>query len=97
MIYGDDESEVFDRVNLEVTFCWFEEQVIIQKDLHYTGGDLSVFFHGFCEYQDVVHVYGDDLCDYKIMKDHIHHGLERHQRVAESEEHDEAFIQTIFG
>ena len=56
------------------------------------GGDLPMFFHGFHEYQDVVHVYGDDLRDDEIVEDHIHHGLERGRGVAEPEEHDEALI-----
>ena len=56
------------------------------------GGNPSVFFHGFCKDQDVVHIYGDDLCNDEIMEDHIHYCLECGRRVTESEEHDEAFV-----
>ena len=56
-----------------------------------------MFLHGFGEDQDIVHVDRDNLCDDEVVEDHVHHCLECGRGVAESEEHDKAFIQAIFG
>ena len=51
-----------------------------------------MFFHSFGKDQDIVHVDRYDLCDDEIVEDHVHHGLELGRGIAESEEHNEAFV-----
>ncbi|ETW80108.1 hypothetical protein HETIRDRAFT_322010, partial [Heterobasidion irregulare TC 32-1] len=76
IVRGDNESEVFNRVCFESALGGFQEQVIVQEYLHDLGRHASVFFDGFREYQNVIHIDCQDLCHNEVMENDVHHCLE---------------------
>ncbi|ETW84762.1 hypothetical protein HETIRDRAFT_313870, partial [Heterobasidion irregulare TC 32-1] len=76
IVRGDNKSEVFNRVCFESALGGFQEQVIVQEYLHDLGRHASVFFDGFREYQNVIHIDCQDLCHNEVMENDVHHCLE---------------------
>ncbi|KAG6805038.1 hypothetical protein H0H92_001038, partial [Tricholoma furcatifolium] len=51
--------------------------------------NVTVFFKGLCEDEDVIEVHAHHALGDEVMKDVVHHGLEGGRAIGEAEEHDE--------
>src|SRR5258708_1537501 len=72
---------------------WFEKQPLPLEGSEDLADNLPVFGEGGGVDEDVVHVAYDFATVDELMKDVIHHCLEHHGGVAQSEEHDSWFEQ----
>ena len=93
-VLGDDKSQVFDFLALELALLCFQEQVVPSQEFKYSAHGLTMFREGLIEGKDVIHeADGAPLVD-EVLEDVVHHGLECCWGVAEAKEHDEWFIQS---
>src|SRR5260221_13706856 len=88
MVFQDDQSEVFNLLLLELAFLWLEKQPLPLEGSKDLVDNPLVFGEGGGVDNDVVHVSYDFTTVNELMKDVIHHHLECHRGVAQSEEHD---------
>src|SRR5258707_5641564 len=93
MVFQDDQSEVFDLPLLKLAFLWLEKQPLPSEGSKDLADNLPVFREGGGVDKDVIHVAYDFTTINELMKDVIHHHLECHRGVAQSEEHDSWFEQ----
>ncbi len=93
MVFRDDQSEVFDLLLLELAFLWLEKQPLPLEGSKDLVDNSLVFRDGGGVDKDVIHVAYDFAMINELTKDVIHHHLEHHRGVAQSEEHDSWFEQ----
>src|SRR5258707_10523649 len=93
MVLQDDQSEVLDLLLLEFTFLWLEKQPLPLEGSKDLADNPPVFREGGGVDEDVIHVAYDFTTVNELTKDVIHHCLEYHRGVAQSEEHDSWFEQ----
>src|SRR5258705_4457977 len=93
MVLQDDQSEVLNLLLLEFTFLWLKKQPLPLEGSKDLADNLLVFREGGGVDKDVIHVAYDFTTVDELTKDVIHHCLEHHRGVAQSEEHDSWFEQ----
>src|SRR5258708_3615431 len=95
MVFRDDQSKVFDLLLLKLAFLWLEKQPLPSEGSKDSADNLLVFREGGGVDEDVIHVAYDFATIDELTKDVIHHHLECHRGVAQSEEHDHWFKQAL--
>ncbi len=93
VVFQDDQSEVLNLLLLKLTFLWLEEQPPLSEGSKDLVDDPLVFGEGVGVDKDVIHgAYYLTIVD-ELMEYVIHHCLECHRGVAQSEEHNSWFKQ----
>src|SRR6266436_7243239 len=95
MVLGDDKPEVVHLSTFKFAFLWLEKQLIGTKGLEYLPGDSPMVCEGGRVNEDVIHVADSLIAIDEGVEDVIHHCLEGGRRVAQSEEHDKGFKQSM--
>src|SRR5258708_25524614 len=84
---------IFNLLLLELAFLWLEKQPLPSEGSKDLADNLPVFREGGGVDKDVIHVAYDFATINELTKDVVHHHLEHHGGVVQSEEHDSWFKQ----
>ena len=95
VVLGDDKPKVVHLSTFESTFLWLEKQLVGTKGLEYLPSDSPMVCEGGGVNEDVIHVADGLIVIDEGVEDVIHHCLEGGRQVAQSEEHDEGFKQSM--
>ena len=95
--FRDDQAQVLNSGPFEFTFLQLKVKLVFLEPLQHQFGTLTVFHEGLGEEEDVVDIDTHGVVHDEILEDVVHHGLEGHRAVGETEEHDEGFEQAAVG
>src|SRR5260221_951830 len=95
VVLGDDKPEVVHRSTFKIAFLWSEKQLIGAEGLEYLPGDSPMVCKGGRVNEDVIHVADSLIAIDEGVEDVIDHCLEGGRRVAQSEEDDKGFNESI--
>ena len=77
----DYHTKVLDQGFVEITFLRFEIEFIFAKDFQDLRNSALMILERFGEYKDVIEVNDNFTASYEVMKERVHHSLERRWRI----------------
>jgi hypothetical protein len=97
MVVRNDDAKVLDVLLLKIALVVSQIELVLLHALQDDATDATMFLFGLGEDEDVVDVDAYDALENQILEDLVHHGLERHRGVGQSEVHDKGFKEPAIG
>jgi hypothetical protein len=95
MIRGEYHAQILDPILEELALLWFQEKIVFSECLQNPSDPADILFSSLGEAQDVIQVHNTYSVVDPFSEDIVDHVLEGAGGVAESEEHDQRFEESL--